>query len=51
MAGSLTPAEERGLHGFSLDSRVRQAFYAVPPAVLVELDQRMTAEAFRRARF
>jgi hypothetical protein len=49
MAGYLTPAEEQGLRGFSLDSQVRQAFYAVPPAVLVGLDQRMTAEAFRRS--
>ncbi|MEP7355788.1 MAG: hypothetical protein ABI847_00950 [Anaerolineales bacterium] len=49
MAGVLTPAEEQGLHGFGLDSRVRQAFYALPPSVLVELDQRMTEEAFRRS--
>ena len=49
MASSLTPFEERGLHGMSLDSRVRQAFYAVPPQVLADLDQRMTAEAFKRS--
>jgi hypothetical protein len=49
MAATLTPAEEQGLYGFSLDSRVRQAFYGVPPAVLVELDEQMTAEAFRRS--
>ena len=49
MAENLTLAEERGLHGMSLDSRVRQAFYAVPPEVLVDLDRRMTAEAFKRS--
>jgi hypothetical protein len=49
MAANLTLAEERGLHGMSLDSRVRQAFYALPPQVLVDLDRRMTAEAFKRS--
>ena len=49
MASSLTPFEERGLHGMSLDSRVRQAFYAIPPQVLADLDRRMTAEAFKRS--
>ena len=48
MAANLTLAEERGLHGLSLDSRVRQAFYALPRDVLVDLDRRMTAEAFKR---
>jgi hypothetical protein len=46
---NLTLAEERGLHGMSLDSRVRQAFYALPAEVLVDLDKRMTAEAFKRS--
>src|SRR5207237_4139506 len=32
-----------------LDSRVRQAFYALPDSVLADLDQRMTAEAFKRS--
>lgn len=45
---TLSPAEERGLHGFSLDSRVRQAFYTIPPEVLVALEQTMTQESFRR---
>lgn len=49
MAANLTPAEERGLHGMSLDSQVRQVFYAMPPRVLVELDRRMTEEAFKRS--
>lgn len=44
----LTPAEELGLSGLSLDSRVRQAFYAMPPATIFELAQRMDAEAFAR---
>jgi diaminobutyrate-2-oxoglutarate transaminase len=49
MATPLTSADERGLHGLSLDTQVRQAFFAMPPTVLAELDQRMTAEAFRRS--
>lgn len=48
MATTLTPAEERGLSGLSLDSRVRQAFFALPPETVVELDRRMTEEAFAR---
>ena len=41
----LTPAEELGLSGLSLDSRVRKAFYALPPATIVELWERMNTEA------
>jgi hypothetical protein len=48
MVATLTPAEERGLHGMSLDSRVRQAFFAIPAQSIVELVQRMTEEAFQR---
>jgi hypothetical protein len=44
----LSSADERGLHGLSLDTLVRQAFFAMPPAVLAQLDQRMTAGAFAR---
>jgi hypothetical protein len=44
----LTPAEELGLSGLSLDSRVRKAFYSLPPEAIVELSERMTAEALRR---
>lgn len=44
----LTPAEELGLSGLSLDSRVRKAFYAMPAATIVELSERMNAEAARR---
>ena len=44
----LSTADERGLHGLSLDTQVRQAFFAMPPAVLADLDQRMTAGAFAR---
>jgi len=45
---NLTPAEERGLHGMSLDSLVRQAFFAIPTDVIADLERRMTEEAFRR---
>jgi len=44
----LTPAEERGLRGLSLDSRVRQVFYAIPPLTIADLAQRMVDEAFKR---
>jgi hypothetical protein len=44
----LTPAEELGLGGLSLDSRLRKAFYAIPPATIAEMIQNMTSEAFRR---
>ena len=32
----------------SIDSRVRKAFYALPPALLAELEQRITIESQRR---
>ncbi|MCS7045433.1 MAG: DUF692 domain-containing protein, partial [Gemmataceae bacterium] len=44
----LTPAEELGLSGLSLASRVRKAFFKVPEARLVELADRIHAEALRR---
>ncbi len=44
----LTPAEELGLSGLSLDSRVRKAFYALPSETLAELIRNMTAESRRR---
>jgi len=44
----LTPAEEMGLSGLSLASRVRKAFHHVPDDRLVELIQRIREEAFRR---
>ena len=44
----LTPAEELGLSGLNLESRLRKVFYGLPPAAIVELTQRMTDEAFRR---
>jgi hypothetical protein len=44
----LTSADERGLHGLSLDTLVRQAFFVMPPEVLTTLNQQMTAEAFAR---
>ena len=44
----LTPAEELGLRGLSLASRVRKAFYQIPEPALVTLIQNIRAEAFRR---
>lgn len=44
----LTPAEELGLSGLSLASRVRRAFYAIPEPALVELIHHIRAEAGRR---
>lgn len=44
----LTPAEERGLSGLSLDSRMRQVFYAIPPQTIVAMADRMVEEAFKR---
>jgi hypothetical protein len=48
MATTLSPAEERGLSGLSLDSRVRQVFFAIPPQTIVDLVEQMTEEAFKR---
>lgn len=45
----LTPAEELGLSGMSLDSRVRKAVYAMPSQQLVELNQRMQEESKKSA--
>src|SRR6266481_2379990 len=44
----LTPAEELGLSGLSLDSRVRKVFYGIPPEQIAELIDRMTQEALKR---
>jgi hypothetical protein len=44
----LTPAEELGLSGLSLDSRVRKVFYALSAAEIADLDDRMTEAALRR---
>jgi hypothetical protein len=44
----LTPAEELGLSGLSLASRVRKAFYRIPEAELTELMQRIGDQAARR---
>jgi hypothetical protein len=44
----LTPAEELGLSGLSLASRVRKAFLSIPEARLIELMQRIRAEAIGR---
>jgi hypothetical protein len=44
----LTPAEELGLSGLSLASRVRKAFIQIPEVTVVELIRRLREEAFRR---
>src|SRR6516162_7009771 len=44
----LTPAEELGLSGHSLASRVQKAFYKIPETEIVRLLQRMREEGFRR---
>ena len=44
----LTPAEERGLRGLSLDSRLPNIFYAIPQTALRELVAHMTEEALKR---
>jgi hypothetical protein len=44
----LTPAEELGLSGLSLASRVRKTFYTIPEPELAELIRRIRDEAFRR---
>jgi hypothetical protein len=44
----LTPAEELGLSGLSLASRVRKAFYQIPEPQLVELVGRIRDECYRR---
>src|SRR5271168_122551 len=44
----LTPAEELGLSGLSLASRVRKAFYKIPEPRLALLMQEIREESFRR---
>ncbi len=47
----LTPAEELGLSGLSLDSRVRRIFYALPQQEVVGMHDRMIEAAGRRKLF
>jgi hypothetical protein len=44
----LTPAEELGLSGASLASRLRKAFYTIPSHTLSELIEQIRVESFRR---
>jgi hypothetical protein len=44
----LTPAEELGLAGMSLASRVRKAFYTLPESQILGLIDRIREEALRR---
>lgn len=48
MIAPVTEADERGLRGVSLDSRLRQLFFAMPPDKLTALAQEVIAEATRR---
>ncbi len=47
----LTPAEELGLSGMSLASRVRKAFFHIPEAALAETLERLREESIRRHLF
>src|SRR5205823_5324926 len=47
-SATLTPLEELGLSGLSLDSRVRKVFYALPPSDLADLMAKVQAEAWNR---
>ena len=44
----LTPAEELGLSGLNLDSRLRKVFYGLSDAEIVAMTDRMTQEALGR---
>src|SRR5262249_58637956 len=44
----LTPAEELGLSGLNLASRVRKAFYKLPEDDILDLMRRIGEEALRR---
>ena len=47
----LTPAEELGLSGLSLASRVRKAFDQIPQAGLIELTRQIHDQSFQRHMF
>jgi hypothetical protein len=44
----LSPAEELGLSGLSLDSQVRKVFYSIPPARILEMVRRMEERSAER---
>ncbi|MBI5649649.1 MAG: hypothetical protein HZC40_04260 [Chloroflexi bacterium] len=48
MVAPLTKADEHGLRGVSLDSRLRQLFFGMPPEKLTALAQQVREEATRR---
>jgi hypothetical protein len=48
MASGLPPAEEHGLRGFGLDSRIRGVFYNLSAGALRELAARVSEEAGKR---
>lgn len=48
MVAPMTVADEHGLRGASLDSRLRQLFFAMPPGKIAALAQQVVDEATRR---
>lgn len=48
MVAPMTPADERGLRGVSLDSRIRQVFFGMSPEKLTMLAHQVRDEATRR---
>ncbi len=48
MVAPMTPADERGLRGVSLDSRIRQVFFGMSPEKLSALAQQVREQATRR---
>jgi hypothetical protein len=47
MANVLTPSDERGLKGLSLDSRLRRAFFDLPANTIWQLAERVPESAFK----
>jgi len=45
----LTPAEEQGLSGLNLESRIRKVIYGLSRESIIRLNGRMIEEAFRRS--
>src|SRR5712692_7317481 len=48
MVAPMTTADEHGLRGASLDSRLRQVFFAMPAEKLTALAKQVAEEATRR---
>lgn len=48
MVAPLTSSDEHGLRGASLDSRLRQVFFSLPPEKILALAKKLTDEATQR---